>query len=313
MITRMAVKLALVLAPLGCQTANAPDPKTIAPWTTQLRDAQPEDAFAAVYFRRGRQLVFVGAQHENKADSLTFRIIADAYASFQVDTLIAEGFPYARGANPPRIIGEVVRQNEVDGFVEDGELVPAVRGALAQGANVWGGEPDDAAIRDRMLSQGISREDLLGFYTLRSIPQWIRERRIDGPGDARVSALIEDELRHNRGRLGIDASLLPDFAAWTRWYGGVNGKPFGAAFVLEEAGPLADGASGSNRIAAAVGLVRDAFLLETIARHLNAGENVVVVFGESHLMRLRPALDDMLGAPCYVGNTLRDAPARCSD
>jgi len=35
---------------------------------------------------------------------------------------------------------------------------------------------------------------------------------------------------------------------------------------------------------------------------LNAGETLLVVFGRSHLMIQRPALDAMLGRPCYVGS-----------
>ena len=231
----------------------------------------------------------MGAHHANRTDSPTFRIIGDAYRSFSFSVLIAEGFPYSWGATPQRILDIVNRATEVDGFVEDGEFIPAVRGALAQGAQIRGGEPDDGELRDRLLSRGFTREDLLGFYTLRTVPQWVRERRIDGAGDARVNALLESELQHNRTRLGLAASVLPDLAAWKAWYQQTNAKPFGAAFELEEAGPRADGRYGSNRIAAAIGNARDSFLLEKVAAHLNAGESVIVVFGQSHLMVLKPA------------------------
>jgi hypothetical protein len=87
--------------------------------------------------------------------------------------------------------------------------------------------------------------------------------------------------------------------------------PFGATFVLEETGPLADADHGSNRIAAAISGVRDAFLLETIADRLNADDTVLVVFGGSHLMILRPALDAMLGQPCCVGSELSSTAGRC--
>src|SRR5262249_48766366 len=181
-----------------------------------------------------RKLLFIGAKHANNTNSLTFRLIADAYASFHIDTLIVEGPPYSRGANSQRLLDWVQRQTETNGFVEGGETIPAVRGALAQGAHVWGGDPDDSVIRDSMLSQGFSSQDLLGFYTLRSIPQWMRERKIDGPGDARISSLIEKELEHSRSRLGLSPSILRDFAAWTQWYAETNHKEFGAAFDSEE-------------------------------------------------------------------------------
>ncbi len=302
---------ALILICAACAGDLRPDPGAIEPWTAELAAAQPDDAFAAIYVRNRVHLAFMGAHHANQTESLTFRLIDDAYKSFSFSVLIAEGFPYSWGPNPQRILDSVNRATEVDGFVEDGEFVPAVRGALAQGAQIRGGEPDDGELRERLLSRGFAREDLLGFYTLRSVPQWIRERRIDGAGDARVNALLEAELEHNRGRLGLATSVLPDLAAWRAWYQQTNGRPFGAAFELEEVGPRADGRYGTNRLAAAIGDARDSFLLEKIAAHMNAGENVIVVFGESHLMVLRPALDRMVGAPCYVGVEMRDAARAC--
>jgi hypothetical protein len=255
-----------------------------------------------------QRLVVVGAKHANRTDSPTFRLIDDAYAAFAFDTVIVEGPPHSRGPNAEKLLRSVDAQSEVDGFIEGGETVPAVRGARAHGADVWGGEPDDADVRDRLLAQGIPAQDLLGFYTLRSIPQWIGEQKIVGAGDDCIVALIDAELDHNRERLALPADVLPDYAAWARWYMQTNHKTLGPAFELEETAPLADGRFGSNKVATLISRARDGFLLEVIARHLNAGENVLVVFGASHLMILRPALDEMLGPPCYVGMDLKSAP-----
>jgi len=142
---------------------------------------------------------------------------------------------------------------------------------------------------------------------LRSVPQWLREQRIASADDPRGPALIDAELAHNRERLGLPPPILPDTAAWMQWYERTNGKPFGSGFELEEAGPLADGRFASNRVAAAIERARDAFLLQSIADHVNEGQSVLVVFGESHLMRLRPALEAMLGPACYVGSDLAAA------
>lgn len=307
---RTIVTIAFLLALLGCQSAVRADTAVIAPWTTELSRIQPDEPFAAIYARRGQVLIFIGAHHENATDSLTFRIIEDAFTRFSIDTLLTEGSAYSNGANPRGLLGYVARQREVDGFVEGGETVPAVRGALASGATVWGGEPDDADVRDRVFSMGFGAEDVLGFYVLRLIPQWVRERRIEGPSDPRLVQLIELQLRHERTSLGLDEAVLPDADAWLGWYRRMNRKAI-EEFEPREVGPLADGRYTTNRINAAIGSARDAFLLETVANHFNAGENVMVVFGASHLMQLRPALDRMLGAPCYVGRAVTDATGRC--
>ena len=105
--------------------------------------------------------------------------------------------------------------------------------------------------------------------------------------------------------------MLPGFPEWAAWYQALNGRPIGAGFTTEEAGPLADGRFGTNRIAAAISRARDAYLHELVIAHLNDRESVLVVFGGSHLMIHRPALDAVLGPPCYVGTALACAASTC--
>lgn len=303
--------MCLLLMCVACHSFVAPEPDKLEPWTTQLRDAQPDDAFAALYVRRSQRLLFVGAKHATRTGSLTFRLIEQAFALLPPDTVIVEGIPYSDGSNSERLMKWIEHQHEVRGFIEGGEAVPTVRGARARGANVWGGEPDDADIRDDVLGRGFSLDDLLGFYTLRSVPQWIRQQKISDAGDERVKSMINAELEHNRKRLTAPATVLPDYAAWAHWYAQTNHKNFGAAFELEEVGPLADGPYRTNKIAEVISRARDEFLLTIIARHLSAPENIMVVFGASHLMIVQPALDSMLGPPCYSGSRLETAPARC--
>ena len=284
----------------------------LEPWTTSLRERQPEDAFAAIYKRGRQRLVFVAAKHANRDDSLTFRLIRDAYAAFQFDTVIAEGFPTSRGANPRSIFEYVAKSGPTsDGFVEGGETVPTVVGARQEKAKLWGGEADDLDVKAHVIPEGISGTDLLGLYALRNIPQWIGERKIAHAGDPRLKPLVEDVLAADRAELQLPPDVLPDYAAWASWYQRLNGKPIGPGFVTEETGPLADGKFGTNRIAFAVSRARDAYLHKLIISHLNAGESVLVVFGGSHLMIQRPALDAAIGRPCYVGTQLALAATTC--
>jgi hypothetical protein len=297
----------------GCASSTLlPASSELQPWTTSLRDQQPEDAFAAIYKVGPKHLIFVAAKHANRDDSLTFRLIRDAYAAFEIDTVIAEGFATSRGANPPSVF-EYASKSAVrpDGFVEGGETVPTVLGARQENATLWGGEPDDLVIRARILANGFSAEDLLGFYVLRNIPQWIGERQIEHAGDPRLQSLVVAALSRNRLTLALPGTVLPDFAKWTAWYQALNQRPIGADFVTEEVGPLADGRFGTNRIAYAISRERDAYLHELIIAHLSDRETVLVVFGASHLMIHRPALDAVLGQPCYSGSNLDFGASIC--
>ncbi len=309
---QVALILALSMLSACASIPLRPAPQKLQPWTAALRDQQPEDAFAAVYRVGPHRLVFVGAQHANQNDSRTFRIIHDAYANFKFDTVIAEGFPTAWGANPSRILDDVARSKvATDGFVEGGETVPTVLGAQQQSARVFGGETNDLDIKKQVAADSVSAKDLLGFYVLRNVPQWISERELKDAGDPRLAALVNKALARQRDRLQISVDTLRDYSEWLAWYEETNRKPLNASFDTEEVGPLADGHMGTKKIAYAVSRARDADLHRLIVDHLNSRENVLVVFGGSHLMIHRPALDSLLGRPCYAGTDLRRAAMTC--
>lgn len=303
----------LLLSLPGCANAPLlPAPQKLEPWTTSLRERQPEDAFAAVYKRGRQRLVFVAAQHSNRDDSLTFRLIREAYAAFHFQAVIVEGFATSRGANPRSIFDYAAKSEpKGDGFVEGGETVPTVIGAQQERAKLWGGEPDDLDVKALAVGEGISGTDLLGLYVLRNIPKWIGERKIAHAGDPRLKPLVEAVLATDRAALQLPPNVLADYSAWESWYQRLNGKPLGPSFVTEETGPLADGKFGTNRVAFVVSRARDAYLHKLIIGHLNASESVLVVFGGSHLMIHRPALDAVIGKPCYVGTQLTLAALIC--
>ena len=286
----------------------------LAPFTEQLRDGQPDDAFAAIYRVSEDHLLWLAAKHAVREDSLTFALIRAAYRTFRFDTVIVEGCPTAWGVNPPRLI-DYAEQGAAaarDGVQRRGEIVPAVLGGVANDVALLCGEPDDLDIKDRLQDEGFAETDMLGFYTLRSIPQWLREGRIDSAGDPGIDELLAKELETNRRRLKIRPSVLVDAAQWRDWYRATNKKPLNQSFTTEEAGPLADGPFGSNKLGSAISRARASHLHELVVSRISRRQSVLVVYGASHLMIHRPALDAALGPPCYVGSSVStEAPGAC--
>lgn len=304
--------LALVLT--ACASATfVPAPRKLQAWSVALRDQQPDRAFAAVYAVGSRRLVFVGARHTERNDSDTFRLIRDAFAMTRFDTVIAEGFPTSWGINPDRIVKRFAAiEVRPDGTVPGGETVPTVIGARQQTARLIGGEPEDRDVQRSVAADGVSDVDLLGFAVLRVVPQWIDERRIGNASDPRLAALVTRELIVQRASLGLPDTVLADYRTWLAWYSAVNQKPLSASFTTEEVGPLADGPFGTNRIAYAISRARDSHLHRLAIASVNRGGNVLIVFGGSHLMIHRPALDAVLGPPCYFGSDLSRATVSCT-
>jgi hypothetical protein len=313
MLRLCSAALASILLLAGAGDIIVSMPEKLAPWTAALSEQQPDGAFAVIYLvGGGKKLAIIGAKHSTDTESDTFYLIDQFYPLFHIDTAILEGWPNSWGPNADRVLNYPESHKAVGTFQSGAETVPAVQGARAQGAAIWGGEPDDGQILARLRAAGVTETAALGFYTLRTIPQWVREHKITGAGDPALAALLDGELAKNRARLGVAPDLLPDAEAWKRWYLATNHRHDLAEFDPEEAGPRTDGDFPTNRIAAEIGRARDGFLLEQIAKHLNAGEDLVVVYGGSHLMILRPALDAMLGAPCYFGADLAQAARACS-
>ena len=273
--------------------------------------AQPEGPFVAVYKSDKHQLVFLGAEHTNHTDSKTFKLIREVYKSFPVETLIVEGPEYSAGPDESGLLDRAQSVRVSSGFQKEGEIIEAIHGAVSVRATVWGGEPEDEYLWKYALNKGFTPTDLVGFYTLRSIPQWIRERRIVSAADPRIRDLVESELIKSRSRLGINRQILPTYETWLSWYLRVNDKEFGEKFDPEETRPLSAGSYGTNRIASAISVARAEYLLHRIAHHVRRAESALVVFGYSHLMIHRPALDTLFGPPCYVGNDIKSTISAC--
>jgi hypothetical protein len=304
-----AVALLVLLAACS-STSIEPATDQLALWTKELRDQQPDGAVASVYRAKQAQLIFVAAEHENRTESATFRMIEDAFANFDIDVVIVEGYPASKGRNPPRLM-DYALEEAIDGFQEGGESVPTIKGAIREKAQVWGGEPDDYEIKAQLITRGFSAEDVLGYYVLRVIPQWLREQKIEHAGDPRLEKLVDEQLKYSRAALRLEESVMPSFSDWARWYRKLNGKPIDADFTTEEAGPLQNGPFASNQISAEISRARDAFLHEQVISFLRSGKTVLVVFGGSHLMIQRPALNAALGKPCYAGPDLMESKRHC--
>lgn len=304
-----ACYIGLYLAVAGC--SNAGGSEKLATWTQALAASQRDGPELIVFKRDGRKLAFVGVQHDSDPASSTHDLIERAIRTLKPRVVIVEGIPTNWGHNPSRLVEIGNQIPDANGLLPDGETVPAVREALALQSLLIGGEPSDAEVR-RIASQGgVSDEDLLGFYVLRVVPQWLSQRQVDDLTSDPASELISGQLDRSRKELGLATSVLPTADDWRRWRLSRNRGASQNSIDIKEAGPLADGPWATGRIGAAISKARDSHLLKLTTQELAKRGSVLIVYGGSHALIQLPALEHLMGTPCFRGDDVAAIPPPC--
>lgn len=300
-----------LLSLLAVAAAGDGGSNKLAVWNRSLAIRQPDGPELIVFKHRNKRLVFVGVQHDSNPTSRTHRLIESTFGIFSARVVIVEGVPTSWGYNPVRLTQVAAEKPDDQGLQPSGETFPAVRGAIKVGSKLLGGEPSDADVRRVVTGLGVADEDLLGFYVLRVVPQWVSQKKFDDLTNDAASALIQKQLDRSRTELGLGPDLLNDSESWRRWRLMVNPGADPKTVDVEEAGPLADGPWPTSRIAASISRARDAHLYELTVAQLAEHGAVMVIYGGSHALIQYPALRSLLGKPCYRGAVAKAVPRSC--
>ncbi len=298
-----------VVALAGC-VANS-DVEKLATWSQSLAASQSDGPETLVFERGTRKLAFVGVQHESDPASTTHRLIAATFGVFKPRVVIVEGVPTSWGYNPARLLRITEEKPDDRGLLPSGETFPAVRGAVEAGSKLLGGEPDDADVRRMTSRLGVTDQDLLGFYVLRVVPQWLSQKKFDDLESSDATDLIGHQLERSRKELGLGTGVLQSAEAWRSWRLLKNPKASLKTVDVEETGPLADGPWPTNAIAASISRARDTHLYEVTKQQLISHDKVMVIYGGSHALIQYPALTVLLGRPCYRGTNVEDVSRSC--
>lgn len=276
-----ALFAALLVAPARAAVI-AFDPALVEAEVTRQTDLRAP--YLARFEKNGRVLVYVAARHEATRSNPTMALIRRAFDEDKPEFLVIEGVP--NGAEGGFLA--YARRNCGADACPAGE--PAFAALLAEEAKIpfAGGEPRDEQVIPAMAKLGYDRRDLFNFYFVRRIPQYRREGRLGEP----LAALHADYLKSYPLFHG-DGFTYEGFEAWYRER---NGKKFAlAAFDDDEVAPKGKGAYYTQRLSAAINLVRNRFAVQLLAEKLNAHRAVLIVYGGSHFLMERRALERTLG------------------
>jgi hypothetical protein len=305
----LATALTSLIILSGCAVSTGSE--KLAIWTQSLAASQVDGPELLVFKRGKRRLIFIGVQHDSDPTSSTHRLIASAFKVFSPRVVIVEGFPTSWGYSPSRLLQIADEKPDANGLLPSGEATPAVVGALKANSELLGGEPDDEDVRRIATRLGISDQDLLGFYVLRVVPQWVSQKKFDDLESREANVFINRQLDRSRKELGLKADLLESADAWRRWRLLKNPGANPKIVDVEEAGPLADGSWTTSRIAASVSRARDTHLYELTKEQLRRNDRVIIVYGGSHALIQFSALTALLGSPCYRGTNVEEVSRSC--
>lgn len=242
--------------------------------------------YLARFEKNGRVLVYVAARHEATGSNPTMSLIRRAFKDDKPDYLVIEGVTNGE----ERGFVEFARRSCGETSCPAGE--PAFAALLAEEAKIpfAGGEPGDDKVLSAVEKLGYGRRDLFNFFFARRIPQYRREGRFG----AEPSVLYAEYLKASPLFRDDDFSY-EDFLAWYRERNGKEFEP--AAFEEDEVAPKGKGALFTQRLSAAVNLVRNRFTVRLLGELLGRHRKVVIVYGGSHFLMERRALERALGKP----------------
>lgn len=276
----------------------------ILPYKLELELSRPfEYPFVAHYERAGKNLSFVAVEHwwkpniktRSASTHPTVQVIRHEYRAFQPKSVIFEGLSLANlSQDEIKKLADLCMARQ---YRNCGEAFFAINLAREKNAQFVTGEPKSKVLKMELLKLGYTPQDILGRFFLASLAETKLTKKMtckNFPGWAteEMGALqkqYEITVRFNVG----------DFEAWytSRVQ---NPKSY---FDIRGEHITPDGGKGTTfleKISSSIRMLRDQALLEKIKEQLDLNSRVMVVYGGSHFLTEKPALENMLGHATYI-------------
>ncbi len=251
------------------------------------------------------ELTYFGSTHSNRPDNPMMEAIRNDFDQAKPALVVIEGFDDLE-VMPAK---EFEQQKGTSHFSQD-ELIErgeerglAFRLASENDLQIVSPEPSDAELLTHIQTQGGTQEDVVGFYTLRSLMQKARMNR-----EFTNAQIISDTIEKAKLRLGLSkieftaetlkhriAELtgisLEKFQNLER----ITHEEFVKIKELIDPIPWDDTPfTEFNRINQLITRFRDERIVEKLAEYLEKYKKVFVVYGASHLLMQKAALEYLM-------------------
>lgn len=267
------------------------DPALLTDWQQGQRPPCAEP-FLATFRKNGMELRYLAVSHVNpplQIQGSDLEILERETKAFKPKRLVLEMASYPDAFIPPEDAAGMASGCFQGGDFHCGESQFLLDLAGKNGLGVIAAEPDSPRLFSG-LAKVFSLEEIYAFestramHTLRLDPSIRAEDRPE-----KFMALIRQSISDERGGWSYEK-----YQAWLK-------QNLGPDFTAEKAElrwlePRNDsGASLLNRMSYAADKIRDANVLSSIEKSLNETGRTMVVYGSSHFIRERKALEQALG------------------
>ena len=282
----------------GCSSAPKLSQDQIRPWSSSLENEYPNKKAVLAHYHKGSfDLFYLAARHSNAVGSDTLNLVNKLFSDQKFNALLIESIPNSSGESPKWFLDEA-KKGQSETFISGGESALAVILADQKQIPFFAGEPDHQDIYKALRLAGYSAEDVLGFYVVRQVPQWVREH---DPSDGLLQNKVPSFLTHYCKMFVV--SSCPNLKDILAWYKSKTGKNLSPDVSNEEVAPISDGTLFTQRMSTEVGNIRDHFTLQIIEQMLAKYHRLAVIYGAGHFITLRKSFDAALGAPTFTEDT----------
>lgn len=280
---------------IGC--ASLPprlDSSQIRPWSNSLESEYPNEKSVIAHYKKGSfEVYYLAARHTTSMDSDTIRLVQYLFEKEKFNVLLIEPIPHSSGESPQWFVEES-KKGLTDAFVPGGESALAVVLADQNRIPFFAGEPDHQDIYRELKDRKYTDQDIVGFYTVRQIPQWVRQK--ENKKDL-LKRKIPPFLKHYCKVFGVQD--CPTMDSTLKWYKSKLGHELSVDISNEETAPVSDGTLFTQKMSSEVGYIRDHFTLGVIEKLLQQYKKVAVVYGAGHFNTLRKSFEASMGLPVF--------------
>lgn len=294
------MKTILILAVLLSLTSCAPfkpklDPEKIRPWSDELSKEYPRERPVIAHYKRDNyELFYLAARHTNTMGEDTLNLVQTLYDKFKFNVLIIESLPHSVGESPKWFVEEA-KAGRTAKFIKGGESALSVILASNKKIPFFAGEPDHQDIYRGLKDKGYTDIDVLSFYTVRQIPQWVREQNDKSTlFHKKIPSFLTNYCKT------FSVQNCPSTVDVMKWYKDKIGYELTPDVSNEEVAPIKDGTLYTQKMSAEIGHIRDHFTLNIIEQMLLRYERVAVVYGASHFSTLRRSFEKSFGLSTFV-------------